>query len=309
MAVLFARRVSEYTQGEVAVQIFPGGMLGGTMQNTQGLKTGSNDFAAQDPGVLSLFDPSKQVAALQLPYMFDDYTQGWAFMDSDRVKGIFEPLPRTAGLRVLAVWENGMEHMINKRRPITRPSDFQGLKLRSVNDPVMVYTLKTLGANPTVMDFSEVYSALQQGVVDGLYNTIANIYNGKFYEVQKYMSFTKHQYSGLAFFMSEIGWNRVSSDQRTAITKAATEVRVIHRQRGAAFETEYIKAMVAKGITTNSVPDLKPFREAVVPVYTYHEGVLGKEVIRGVLDTAAKIRAQYPATCRTGLPCDLGLPG
>lgn len=293
-AELFAKRVAELSGGGVKIEIFPGGVMGPEMGNLEGLKIGSNHFAAEDPGMISSFDPTKRVAVLQLPYLFETYEQAWAFMDSEVVRQIFEPLASTAGFRLLAVWENGIRHLTNSKRPIQHPRDLQGLKVRTQRDPVIMEIVKSMGASPVPMAFTELYTAMQHGVVDGQENPIANIYFAKFNEVQKYLSLSAHQYGCIVLLISEIAWKQLSPDQQEAVRKAADEAKWFMRKKTAGAEEGFLKEMTAKGLVVNRV-DTKSFREAVTPVYKHFEPVFGQETIQRVLEHAAAVRAKHPS--------------
>ena len=178
---LFAKRVSELTGGQVEVTIFPGGIMGDSMANLEGQKMGSNDFSIEDPGLISGFDKSKRVAILQLPFLVEDYESAWKLMDSDVVKEVFAHM-HAQGFRLLAIWENGIRNTLTKDRPIRELKDFRGLKIRVVKDPVMLKVMEAFGASPVPMAWTELYTALQHGVVDGMEGSIQNIYFGKMYE-------------------------------------------------------------------------------------------------------------------------------
>jgi len=292
-AEIFAKRVAELTANAVKIEVIGGGAMGDSLANIEGIKMGGNHFSVEDPGLYMTVDPTKRVGLLQLPYLFDTYQQAWEFMDSDLVQNIFAHMPAATGLRLLAVWENGIRHITNTKRPIQYPRDLNGLKLRVVKDPVMIEVMKAMGASPVPMAFTELYTALQHGVVDGQENPIPNIYFGKFYEVQKYLSLSAHQYSCVPLLMSEIGWKKLSAAQQEAVVKAAQEAMWYGRRKTAGAEEGFLKEMVGKGLAVNEV-DSKPFREAVAGVYAQFEPTFGKELVQKVLSQAADMRAKYP---------------
>jgi TRAP-type C4-dicarboxylate transport system substrate-binding protein len=144
------------------------------------------------------------------------------------------------------------------------------------------------------MSYSELYTALSQGVVDGQENPFMNIFASKFYEVQKHMSVTKHQYSTLPLIISEKTWKKLNDNQRNAIQKAAFEGAVFYRKKVGANEDDQRKAMEAAGMKINNVTDLTPFRKAVEPVYAWAKGKWGADKVNQVLDAVEKIRKEYP---------------
>lgn len=291
---VMAKRIAELSGGGMRLDLFPGGMMGDSIANLEGLKLGTNDFALEDPGLISTFDPTKRVAVLQLPYLVDTYEQAWEFVDSEVVSKLFDHLPEAAGMRVVSIWQNGLRHLTNSKRPITHPRDLQGLKIRVVKDPVMLEVMKTLGASPVPMGFAELYTSLQHGVVDGQENPIPNIYFAKFFEVQKYMSLSAHQYSTIPLVMSEITWRKLTPERRQIVVKAAAEAKVWLRTKLAADEPGLLQELKGKGMTVNTV-DTKPFREAVAGVYKQFEPTFGKETVERVLEAAGKARAKFPA--------------
>jgi TRAP-type C4-dicarboxylate transport system substrate-binding protein len=120
-AELFAKRVGELTQDRVKIEIFGGGVMGDFAANLEGMKLGTNHFTLEDPGLHMTLDPTKRVGVLQLPYLFDSYDQAWDFMDSKLVRDIFEHYPKVAGSRLVSVWENGIRHVTNSKKPINHP--------------------------------------------------------------------------------------------------------------------------------------------------------------------------------------------
>jgi tripartite ATP-independent transporter DctP family solute receptor len=293
-ATMFSKRVDELTQGAVKVEVFPGGVMGDIAGNLTGLKTGANQFAAEDPGSVLAFDPLRRVGVISLPYLFETYPQAWAFMDSDARSKITAHLPKEAGFRVLAVWENGLRQISNNKRPVRHPKDLQGLKLRVEPDPIMTELMKLLGANPVPMAFSELYTAMQHGVVDGQDNPIANVWFAKFFEVQKYLSLTAHRYSSLLFMVSETTWSRLSPEHQTALRRAADEAKWFMRRKTAGSEPSFLRQMKAAGLQVIEDVDRTAFREAARPIYSRFESTFGKEWVHLVLDEAAKARAKYP---------------
>src|SRR4030042_1420305 len=149
-------------------------------------------FYIPTAGLVSVFDPMRTQELIELPYLFDTYSQAYAFMDTTYVTKFYEPL-KAKGIHYLATWDNGFRHMTNSVRPIFTPQDMKGLKVRVVQSEMSINILNALGASAVPMFYSELYTALSQGVVDGQENPFANIWDSKFFEVQKDMSVPKHQ--------------------------------------------------------------------------------------------------------------------
>lgn len=293
-AVLFyADRVKELSGGEIEIQIFPSGQMGTHTQCQEMVSTGALDFYPTTAGLVSVFDPNRTQELIELPYLFDNYSQAYAFMDTDFVSKIYEPLQQK-GIYYLATWDNGFRHLTNNKRPVYTPADMKGLKVRVVKSEMSIKILSALGANAVPMAYSELYTALGSGVVDGQENPFMNIYASKFYEVQKYMSVTKHQYSTLPIIFSMQRWESLNDNQRAILKQAALEAATFMRKRVGANEDQQRKAMEEAGMKINDVPDLKPFRQAVQPVYSWAREKWGADRVDEVLKKVEEIRAKYP---------------
>lgn len=291
---LMSKRLAELTNEQVKIQSFPGGSLCGSLTALEFQKTGANDLSAEDPGLIANVDPLRRVNILQLPYLAETYDQGWDFMDSPVVKEVFVHLPEAAGLRLVSVWDNGIRHFLNSKRPIRQATDLRGLTIRVVKDPVMTEAVKAFGSSAVPMAWEELFTALQHGVVDGMEGSILNIYFGKMFEVQKYLSLTAHNFGVIPLVVSENAWKKLSPAQQVALVKAADEAKQFIRQEISRSEAEFLKEMTAKGLRLNAV-DTKSFREASTAVYRQFEPQFGKELLARVLNYAEVVRTKHPA--------------
>jgi tripartite ATP-independent transporter DctP family solute receptor len=289
----YAERIKKLSNGEIEVKIFPSGQMGTHTQCQEMVSTGALDFYATTAGLVSVFDPNRTQELIELPYLFDNYAQAYAFMDTDFVTDIYKPLQQN-GIRYLATWCNGFRHMTNSKRPIYTPADMKGLKVRVVKSEMSIKIISAIGGNPVPMAYSELYTALGSGVVDGQENPFMNIYASKFYEVQKYMSTTKHQYSTLPIIFSEKRWQQLNDRQRKIVKQVALEAATFIRKRVGANEGKQREAMEKAGLKINDVPSLKPFREAVGSVYEWARGKWGSDKISEVLKRVEEIRKKYP---------------
>ena len=291
--LFYADRVKELSGGEIEIQVFPSGQMGTHTQCQEMVSTGALDFYPTTAGLVSVFDSERSQELIELPYLFDNYSQAYAFMDTDFVSKIYEPLQKK-GIFYLATWDNGFRHLTNNKRPVYTPADMMGLKVRVVKSEMSIKILSALGANAVPMAYSELYTALGSGVVDGQENPFMNIYASKFYEVQKYMSVTKHQYSTLPIIFSKQRWDSLNDKQRAILKQAALEAATYMRKQVGANEDQQRKAMEEAGMKINDVPDLKPFRQAVRPVYDWAREKWGAERVDEVLQKVEEIRAKYP---------------
>ena len=170
----------------------------------------------------------------------------------------------------------------------------KGLKIRVVQSEMSMNILQALGASAVPMSYSELYQAMQQKVVDGQENPIMNICASKFYEVQKYMSLTKHQYSTLPLIIAEMTWKKLNANHQNAIQKAAIEAAPYYRKLVVASEADQRKIMEQAGMKVNDVPDLTPFRKAVEVVYAGAKDKWGADKVTELLAEVEKIKKMYP---------------
>ena len=290
----FAKQVSELSKGEITVEVFPAGVMGTHQSCQEQVAMGTLDFYPTTAGLVSIFDPNRTQELIELPYLFDSYAQAYAFMDTPFVTKFYEPL-LARGIRYLATWDNGFRHMTNSVRPINTPADMKGLKIRVVQSEMSINIINALGGSAVPMSYSELYTALSQKVVDGQENPFMNIYASKFYEVQPYMSVTKHQYSTLPIIMSDKTWKKLDNNQRQIIQKVAMEAAAYMRKKVGANEDSQRKAMEAAGMKINDVKDLTPFRKTQEPVYEWAKKKWGADKVGTVLSEVEKFRKLYPA--------------
>ena len=291
--LFFAKRAEELSKGEVKIEVFPAGSMGSHQSCQQQVSTGILDFYITTAGLVSTFDATRIQELIELPYLFDNYSQAYAFMDTPYVTKIYDPL-KAKGIHYLATWDNGFRHLTNNTRPVLTPADMKGLKIRVVQSEMSVNILQSLGASAVPMSYSELYQAMQQKVVDGQENPFMNIYASKFYEVQKFMSLTKHQYSTLPLIISEMTWQKLNSNQQNAIQKAAMEADPFFRKLVGSNEDGQRKAMEQAGMKVNDVPDLAPFRKAVESVYAGAREKWGADKVNELLAEVEKIKKLYP---------------
>jgi tripartite ATP-independent transporter DctP family solute receptor len=197
-----------------------------------------------------------------------------------------EPAAEKKGYKVLAVWENGFRQITNNKHPIVKPADLQGIKLRVPEGKWRVKMFQAYGANPSPMKFSEVFTALQTGVMDGQENPLSQIYSAKFYEVQKYLSMTGHVYTPAYLVVSTNGWKKLPKDVQKTLEQAAKETQAFVYEQGAKMDEELLQKMKAAGIQVNEA-DKDAFIKASKPVYDE----FAKEVpgARQVIDSCIKL--------------------
>jgi TRAP-type transport system periplasmic protein len=255
-----AQAIKEATNGRITLKFYPSAQLGNERQMQESLTTGTLEMTIT--GLANLYDPA--FALFDFPFLYDNRTQIKHVMYSDLMKEMGQGLIKK-GLRIIGLMEVGFRD-VTSNKPINTPADLKGFKIRTPESPAQIECFKAMGAIPTPMSFSELYGALQQGVVDGQENPLENIYNGKLYEVQKYVNLTKHIYNFAYVFISEKFWKTLSPEDQKLI---AAEVK-----KGCLWQIDYLKGkeadyadqLKAKGMTFVQV-DRNLFREAAMGAY------------------------------------------
>jgi len=196
------------------------------------------------------------------------------------------------GLVNLAWWENGFRHTTNSKRPITKVEDFDGVKMRVMQNAIFLDTFKTLGSNAVPMAFTEVYSALETKTVDGQENPFTNIENMKFYEVQKYLTLTKHAYSPTLVLFSKKVWDTLSPQEQAALRECAVQGRDEQRRANRAQEARSVDNLKAKGMAVNEIApaEMQRIRERSSVIYQRHAKAIGDEAITMVTTELKRVR-------------------
>jgi len=261
-ATEFARRMQERSGGAVTIAVFGSSQLGGDETLLQKLKLGTVDIALPSTIMSSIID---QFGLFEMPYLVRD-REHMRRIEEAVVWPDLAPLAEAQGYRLLAVWENGFRHITNNRRPIVEPEDLAGIKLRTPRGVWRVKLFQSLGANPTPMAYSEVFMALQTGVMDGQENPFAQILSGRLHEVQKYLSLTGHVYTPAFVTVGVNRWNRLPAETRDLVEEVARDMQPFVYETARRLEAEYLAEMEASGIEVNEA-DRDRFLEASRPLY------------------------------------------
>ncbi len=272
-AETFARLVAEKSGGDMEVRVFPSSQLGGQKDLIEGLIYGTVDMALVGTAVLGQFQP--QISIFDLPFLFQDREH--AFRSLDTVGMEIGKALDSKGIKLLGYMENGIRHITNNLRPIKTPADMTGVKIRVMTNKIYVETMKVLGASPTPMAFGELYSALQQGTVDGQENPSAHIWTKRFFEVQKYASLTAHAYSPEPVVISMAVWSRLTPQQQEILQEAATEAIAWQRDLSARMDEEYWQKIRATDQIEIIEVDRDAFMQATQPVYQQFADVVGQD--------------------------------
>ncbi|MBI4587349.1 MAG: TRAP transporter substrate-binding protein [Candidatus Rokubacteria bacterium] len=275
---VFKTEVERLSKGALLVETYPAMQLGGAKDNLDQVKTGTLQAAYLSTAFMTGFVP--KLGVYNLPFIFKDRETAFKVLDGPIGKELEREMER-AGFKNLGFWENGWRHMTNSKRPITTPEDLSGLKIRLQNNSVHLRTFKLLGANPVPMDIKEVYSAMQQGVIDGHENPFCNTLNLKFYEVQKYLSVSGHFYDLMGAIMNKRFYDGLPKDKQDGIDRAARTATEFQRKRAVEDDLKCLDALKQRGMQVNamSAAALAKFRDMTLPVYKEFEKELSKDLI------------------------------
>ncbi|MDR1874942.1 MAG: TRAP transporter substrate-binding protein [Synergistaceae bacterium] len=278
MKSTFVPYVEEKSGGRIRVELHPNGELGGDRELTESVQMGTLQIALPATSVLAGFDRRFQV--LDLPFLFTTREAAFEALDGELGAKLNALLP-AKGFGCLGYIENGFRHITNSKKPITHPDDLKGVKLRTMENAMHIAFFRRLGANPTPMSFGELYTALQQGTVDGQENPFTLIYESKFYEVQKYVSATGHVFSVVMLLSNKKFMDSLPEDLRKVVEDAAAAFVKEHRRVMPGSEEENMKILGESGMTLNELTaeQKKPFVEATASVYQEFEADLTKEIM------------------------------
>jgi len=243
----FAKRANEKLKGKAVVQTFGSSQLGKDKELLQKLKLGTVNFALPSTVMSTVAD---EFGLFEMPYLVKSRDH-MARIEKELFWSKLAPAAEAKGYKILAVWENGFRHITNNLRPINTPEDLQGIKLRTPKGEWRVKMFQSYGANPTPMSFSEVFTALQTGVIDGQENPFAQIYSAKFQEVQKYLSLTGHVYTPAYVTVGKETWAGLPADIRKVLEETAVETQAYVYETAAALETDLLQKLKDGGIQVN----------------------------------------------------------
>ena len=263
-AIKFKEEVEKNSNGKIKITIFPNSTLGGDRDMAEGMQIGTIDFALI-AGVLGNFEPSIQL--LELPYLFDNEEQFAKIVHGDVGKEITDRVLKSSNIRILNFWDRG-PRVVTSNKPINSLADIQGLKIRLPEIKAMVETWKAMGASPTTMAWNEVYTGLQQNVIEAQENPIPFIAGGKINEVQKYLAMTNHKYEYVTLSMSEKTYSKLTPEQQKIVNDAALVATDFENQLVKDKTGEILETMKTAGLQVTT-PDIAEFAAAARKA---HEG-------------------------------------
>lgn len=271
----FAELVKEKTGGKVAVNVFHSSQIGNEREMIEGLQMGTVDMALVSTAPLMGF--TKKFMVFDLPFIFQSREHAYKVLDSEIGQEMLKSL-EAKGIVGLAYWENGFRHLTNSVRPVVKPADVKGLKIRTMENKVHMESFRVLGADPTPMAFGELFTALQQKTVDGQENPLAQIETSKFYEVQKYLSMTGHFYAPAVLLMSKAKWDTLPADVKEQLKAAALEGKTFERGLIQKADVELKDKLKQRGVEIAEI-NKKEWQDAMAPVYKTFEADIGKDLI------------------------------
>lgn len=276
---VFCDEMEKGTQGRYTCQQFPNAALGGEREMIESVQLGTLDLVNTSTGPLGNFVPETRI--VDIPFLFRDYDHARKVMDGEIGQDLLKKMTEK-GLIGLAWTENGFRHMTNNVRPIVKATDAQGLKMRTMENRVHMAGYETFGILPTPMAFPELFTALQQGTVDGQENPIPVILASNFSQVQKHLSLTNHVYSPAIIILSPAVWTTLSDADKAAFTAAAQAASVAQRNKVNEDETNGIAILRNDGMMVVEQVDGQTFRDAVAPAYAEFATEFGADNIRAI---------------------------
>jgi len=278
-STVFCEEMEKGTQGRYKCQQFPSSALGGEREQIEAVQLGTQDLVNTSTGPLGNFVPETRI--VDIPFLFRDYDHARKVMDGPIGQELSKKMA-AKGLINLAWTENGFRHMTNSKRPLNSAQDAAGLKMRTMENKVHMDGYKTFGILPTPMPFPELFTALQQGTVDGQENPIPVILASKFSQVQKHLSLTGHVYSPAALILSPAVWNKLSDADKKVFTEAAKKGAAAQRKKVNDDEASGIAQLRAEGMQVIEKVNGESFRKAVAPAYANFAKEFGADKIAAI---------------------------
>ncbi|MDC7244362.1 MAG: TRAP transporter substrate-binding protein [Sphaerochaetaceae bacterium] len=264
-ALKLAELADEYSDGMITIDVFPASQIASGSKAIEYVQAGTLDIALESTMAFSNF--VSDVGVLDLPFLFSSKAEAFRIIDGE-LGAKLEDIAEGKGFKILGWWDNGYRSITSTRGSVAKPSDLAGLKIRTPESKVFLVTFETMGAIPTPMAVSEVFSALQLGTVDAAENSDSNNIKNKFTEVCPYYSVTKHIYTFEPLIMSLDKFNSFSAEQQEMLMRAAEDAEAYQREVSLALDKKIMDTLEStEGITLNVVEDLSEFQAASKPVY------------------------------------------
>jgi tripartite ATP-independent transporter DctP family solute receptor len=285
----FADLVAAKSGGKIKVNLFLGGTLGSDQAVTSSVQGGTVEMSVMNSGILA--SVAKELAIFDFPFLFANEKESDAIVDGPVGKRLHAKLEEK-GIVGLSYWELGYRQMTNSKRALNKVEDIEGLKLRVIPNPINIAWVKALGANPTPMPFPEVYGGLESKAIDGQENPISVIAANKFWEVQKFVALTNHQYNPQSVIFSKKIWDTLSPAEKKLLDDAADEAAKYQREQSRAALATNLELLKKNGMTVTTFPpaEVAKLREKMKPVIAQFSASVGEATVNEVTAELAKLR-------------------
>ncbi len=276
---VFKPEIEKNSNGKLKVEIYPNAQLGSDRQAIEAVSLNTLEMSVPGGPVLSGFYEPFMI--FDLPFIFNDREAVYAAMDGELAVKASEGLA-DQNIMILGIGENGFRHITNNKGPINTPEDLDGMKIRTMENPLHMAAFKGMGANPTPIAFGELFTALQQKTVDAQENPVAIILTSKFNEVQDYLTLTGHVFANCPYIISKEFYDGLSPELQKVVTDAVDKTVVAQRERLAELETNYIEELKSSGMEINEITAEQKalFAEKAKPAYDLFEEKFGDELIK-----------------------------
>jgi len=281
--VQWANEVNEQTEGRIKIDVYANSVLGNERDMIEALQMGTLDITLPNSAPLSNFTDTFRV--FDLPFLFQTPEEAYAVIDSEIGDGMLEALS-DVNLIGLSIWENGFRYIANNQKDVKTPEELSGLKIRTMENPIHMASFRSWGADATAMAWGEVYTALQQGTIDGLENPITPIYQNKMHEVAQHVTMTGHFYCPAPLLISPSTWGKISEGDQQIMKTLADKYKDVERQLCSEYDNMYKDMMIEEGATIVEDVDKEAWRAAAQPVYDEYSEEIGTQLIA---DIQAKI--------------------
>jgi len=287
----FAELIEQKSGGKIKVRVYAGGTLGGEQQVASAMQGGTIEASMMAPA--QLVGNFKDFLVLDFPFAFANEREADVVLDGPLGRKLLEPMP-ARGLVGLVYMEQGYRSITNSKRPIQKLEDIQGLKIRTILNPLYIDMLNALGANAVPMPFPELYTALETGTVDGQENPYSTVEASKFDEVQKYFSNTRHIYNSQLLLVSKKFWDQLSDEEKKIFEDAAVETRDYQRKVAREMDEKSRQTLVKNGMQINDIApeEIARMREKVKPVVDKYAAQVGEDLTKELYAEIEKARAQ-----------------
>ena len=294
-AVMLSEALSEATDGNFVLEIYPNSQLGGNREALEGMQFGTIEAAIPNVGMLGGYSDS--VSALELPFLINDvesFDGAAAVLNTDVIDPIREEL-EAAGFKWMASWYQGNRHLTTTDTPVHSPADMKGLKIRTMESEIHMAAFNAMGANAVPMAFSEVFTALQQGALDGQENPYCNIYTQGMHEVQGYIIETAHIFDVVPLLVSKTAYDALPAEYQQILTDEINNLTMTEWEMSKVQNDEYKQMIIDGGyceIIELTPEERQAFRDAVQPVYDEYSATIGADFLQAIQDAQDQAAAQ-----------------